>query len=222
MAQAGRLLCFPYRVSTVWRMSEYTTTLIDLIRHGEPVGGRKYRGQLDDPLSEKGWRQMRDAVGEHCPWQAIVSSPLTRCAAFAEELAARHGLPLQLDARLREIGFGAWEGKTAAELLADDPQRLANFWRDPLHHTPPGAETLSSFRERIITGWNKLLARHAGQHVLVVGHAGMMRMIIREVLDMPLDKLFRLQVGNAAITRIRIDGSGADALPQLVFHDGRL
>lgn len=203
-------------------MSGDTTTLIDLIRHGEPVGGRRYRGQLDDPLSEKGWRQMRDAVGDHHPWQAIVSSPLRRCAAFAEELAARHGLPLQLEARLMEIGFGAWEGKTAAELLVDDPERLARFWRDPLHHTPPGAETLLAFRERIIDGWNDLLARYAGQHVLVVGHAGMMRMIIREVLDMPLDRLFRLQVGNAAITRIRIDGGGADALPQLVFHDGRL
>jgi alpha-ribazole phosphatase/probable phosphoglycerate mutase len=203
-------------------MSEYTTTLVELIRHGEPVGGRRYRGQVDDPLSDKGWRQMRDAVGEHHPWQAIVSSPLQRCAAFAEELAARHGLPLQLEARLMEIGFGAWEGKTAAELLADDPERLAQFWRDPLHHTPPGAETLPAFRERIIAGWNDLLARHAGQHVLVVGHAGMMRMIIREVLDMPLDRLFRLQVGNAAITRIRIDGDGAEALPQLVFHDGRL
>ncbi|MEW6646304.1 MAG: alpha-ribazole phosphatase family protein [Pseudomonadota bacterium] len=203
-------------------MSDHITTIVDLIRHGEPVGGRKYRGQVDDPLSDKGWRQMREAVGEHCPWQVIVSSPLARCAAFAEELAARHGLPLQLDARLMEIGFGAWEGKTAAELMADDPERLARFWRDPLNHTPPGAETLYSFRDRVIAGWQDLLLQHAGQHVLVVGHAGMMRMIIREVLEMPLDKLFRLQVGNAAITRIRIDGCGSEALPQLVFHDGRL
>lgn len=203
-------------------MSAHTPTIVDLIRHGEPVGGRKYRSQADDPLSEKGWRQMRAAVGEHCPWQAVISSPLKRCAVFAEELAARHGLPLQLDARLMEIGFGAWEGKTAAELLADDPERLARFWRDPLHNTPPGAETLPAFRERVIAGWQDLLLRYTGQHVLVVGHAGMMRMIIREVLEMPLDRMFRLQVGNAAITRIRIDGSGSEALPQLVFHDGRL
>lgn len=203
-------------------MPAHTTTTVDLIRHGEPVGGRRYRGQLDDPLSEKGWRQMREAVGDHCPWNAVVSSPLQRCAAFAGELAARHGLPLHFDARLMEIGFGAWEGRTAEELLAEDPQRLADFWRDPLHHTPPGAETLPAFRDRVTAGWADLLACHAGRHVLVVGHAGMMRMIIREVLAMPLDKMFRLQVGNAAITRIRVDGSGAAALPQLVFHDGRL
>ena len=40
-------------------------TTIDLIRHGEPVGGRKYRGQTDDPLSEKGWAQMWAAVGDY-------------------------------------------------------------------------------------------------------------------------------------------------------------
>lgn len=198
------------------------TTTIDMIRHGEPVGGRKYRGQLDDPLSDKGWQQMRAAVGDACPWEAIISSPLRRCAAFAEELAVRHGRPLALEERFQEIGFGAWEGKTAAELLADDPEQLGRFWRDPLHHTPPGAETLHAFRDRVIAGWDDLLARCVGQHVLVVGHAGMMRMVLRHVLDMPLDRLFRIQVDNAAISRIQVDGTGAEALPRLIFHDGRL
>ncbi|MHB1590203.1 MAG: histidine phosphatase family protein [Sulfuricella sp.] len=40
------------------------STTIDLIRHGEPVGGRRYRGRTDDPLSEKGWNQMWTAVGD--------------------------------------------------------------------------------------------------------------------------------------------------------------
>ena len=48
-------------------MSELVNTTIDLIRHGEPVGGRKYRGQIDDPLSDKGWTQMRQAVADHKP-----------------------------------------------------------------------------------------------------------------------------------------------------------
>ena len=65
-----------------------TLTTIDLIRHGEPVGGSKYRGQTDDPLSEKGWEQMRAAVGDHRPWEAILTSPLARCRAFAEKLAS--------------------------------------------------------------------------------------------------------------------------------------
>ncbi len=198
------------------------TTTIDLIRHGEPVGGKKYRGQIDDPLSEKGWRQMREAVADHCPWDSIISSSLSRCSAFAEELAQRHQRPLSLDARLMEIGFGEWEGATASELLEQQADILMKFWSDPVNNTPPGAETLTAFRDRVIAAWNEILTTHANQHVLLVGHAGMMRMIIRHVLDMPLDKMFRIQVGNASITRIQVDGLGEEALPRLLFHDGRL
>jgi len=202
-------------------MSSQTTT-IDLIRHGEPVGGTKYRGKLDDPLSEKGWQQMRNAVADHCPWDAIISSTLRRCAEFAQELSKRHNIPLETDARLMEIGFGEWEGKTAAELQASDPDRLHHFWSDPLNNTPPGAETLADFRQRVISGWDDAVNRHRGRHLLMVGHAGMMRMIIREALDMPLERMFRIQVPNAGITRLTIDHFEGETLPRLHFHAGQL
>lgn len=197
-------------------------TTIDLIRHGEPVGGSKYRGQTDDPLSEKGWAQMRMALDGHHPWEVIVTSPLARCRAFAEELAARLVLPLEVDARLMELGFGEWEGRTAKELLTADPERLARFWSDPLRHAPPGGETLAAFRDRILAAWKDILARHTGRHVLVVGHAGTIRIAMCHALDMPLERLFRIQVPNAGITRIQVDINGAGVLPRLVFHAGQL
>ena len=76
------------------------STTFDLMRHGTPVGGRKYRGQIDDPLSAEGWAQMRAAVAGQCPWDVIISSPLLRCVEFARELAQRHDLALELDDRL--------------------------------------------------------------------------------------------------------------------------
>lgn len=197
-------------------------TTIDMIRHGEPVGGRRYRGQVDDPLSEKGWGQMRSAVGDHGPWQVIVSSTLSRCSAFARELGERHALPVELDERFREIGFGAWEGRTSAELRESDPDILKRFWTDPLNNRPDGAESLADFERRIVAGWNGILERHAGKHVLLVGHAGQMRMVLRHVLDMPLDRLFRIQVANAAITRIEVDHQEEGYFPRLMFHDGKL
>jgi alpha-ribazole phosphatase len=199
-----------------------TTTTIDLIRHGEPVGGQMYRGQLDHPLSEKGWRQMREAVGEHRPWDLIVTSPLRRCAEFAKEVAGRHGLPLESDARLMEIGFGAWEGRTAAELMAESPDILSRFWSDPLCNTPPGAESLTDFHARVVQAWGDLLARFPDRHLLVVGHAGMMRAVVSHVLDMPVERMFRLQVDNAAVIRIRVDIHGETVLPRVVFHGGGL
>jgi alpha-ribazole phosphatase/probable phosphoglycerate mutase len=198
------------------------TTIIDLIRHGEPVGGSKYRGQVDDPLSDKGWRQMREAVGDHKPWQAIVSSPLSRCAEFARELAQRHALPLSFDDRFKEIGFGDWEGCTKEQITASDPKALFHFYNDPIANPPPGAETLMQFRGRIDAAWQSLIEQYAGQHVLLVGHAGVIRMVLRHVLEMPLERIFRINVPNAAISRIRIDGVGQDALTSLMFHVGRL
>lgn len=198
------------------------TTTIDLIRHGEPVGGSRYRGQIDDPLSDKGWQQMRNAVADHCPWQRIVSSPLSRCADFATEVASRHELPLSFDERFMEIGFGDWEGQTRDQISAQDPQALQQFYQDPIQFRPPGAETLSAFQSRVVSAWDDLVVTAAGQQCLLVAHAGVIRMIILHLLGMPLERMFRLYVRNAGISRIRIDGEGADALSSLMFHDGRL
>jgi len=197
-------------------------TTIDLIRHGEPVGGKKYRGQSDDPLSEKGWTQMRDAVAGHKPWQVIVSSTLSRCADFAKELSTQLNIPLQLDARLMEIAFGEWEGKTAAEIDAEVPGWVDRFLMDPIANKPQGAETLHDFKQRVVAGWNDVVKNNVGQHVLLVGHAGMMRAIMAEVLDMALPSMYRIDVPNAGITRIRIEYRDAKPFARLVFHAGKL
>lgn len=203
-------------------MSE-AVTIIDLIRHGEPVGGSgRYRGKIDDPLSEKGWQQMRTAVADHCLWDAVISSPLSRCAAFASELAQRHNLPLALDERLMEIGFGEWEGLTKEQIAAQDPEALRRFYDDPVTHIPPGAETLAEFQQRIVAAWNQLLEENGGQRLLLVGHAGVIRMVVRHVLATPLESMFRIHVPNAGITRIRVDGQGERSLTSLMFHAGSL
>lgn len=193
-------------------------TCIDLLRHGEPVGGKRYRGQTDDPLSEKGWQQMRAAVAGRNDWDVIYTSPLRRCAEFAEELAARLTLPLTADARLMEIGFGVWEGRTAEELRRDDPQRVERFWRDPVGNRPQGAEPIIDFRARVAEAWRDMLAAHPGKRILVVGHAGITRMFLGLVLGSPPEQMFRIQVDNAGLARIRVRGAGDDAFPVLVFH----
>jgi len=197
-------------------------TTIDLIRHGEPVGGRRYRGQIDDPLSEKGWQQMRDAVADHCPWDTIITSPLSRCAEFASELSEQHQLSLKYEPNFKEIGFGLWEGKTASEIQQYMPGALESFWRDPINARPPSAEPLVEFQQRIESAWTKLLAQHKGQHVLVVCHAGVIRVSLQYVLGMPLEHVFRINVANAGITRIQIDHESEKDYPQLIFHHGQL
>jgi alpha-ribazole phosphatase len=194
-------------------------TIIDLIRHGEPVGGRRYRGQLDDPLSEKGWQQMAAAVdGLRC-WQQIVTSPLRRCRDFAVFLGEQLDVPVQEEARFKEIGFGVWEGKTADELHRSDPELLTRYYHDPVTHRPEGAEDSHAFIDRVTCAWLELLERFAGRHVLVVAHAGVIRAVIAHVLEMPAANMFRLRVDNAAISRIRLE---AQRPPALMFHNSRI
>jgi len=92
-------------------------TLIDLIRHGEPQGGPRYRGDsVDDPLNDKGWEQMRNAVNDRGGWDQITSSPMLRCLAFSEELGRQRGIDVMVEKDFREVGFGSWEGLSKAEV----------------------------------------------------------------------------------------------------------
>ena len=197
-----------------------TTTTIDLIRHGEPVGGRKYRGQSDDPLSEKGWLQMWEAVGDFAGWQHIVSSPLSRCAEFSATLGEQRQIPVRQDARLAEVGFGAWEGLTAQQLEQAEPGIVKRFKRDPIGQRPPGAEPLDEFFGRVSQAWRDILHEHCGQHILVVCHAGVIRMVLAQVLGMLPQNVYRMQIASAAVTRIVAKGQGEDAFATLMFHGG--
>ncbi|MCF6323055.1 MAG: alpha-ribazole phosphatase family protein [Gammaproteobacteria bacterium] len=191
---------------------------IDLMRHGEPLGGSRYRGQIDDPLSDKGWQQMRDAVVGHSPWDAIVTSPLIRCCAFAEALADAQQLPLAVEAGFKEVGFGSWEGKTRAELAETNPQQLQQFYQDPVKYRPEGAEPLAGFSARVAAAWQRMVDAQHGEHLLIVAHAGVIRVLICHVLGLPVEQMFRLQISNASISRIILDPARP---PVLQFHNGR-
>ncbi len=186
------------------------TTTIDLIRHGEPVGGRAIRGNsVDDPLSELGWQQMRSAVVGYTAWQEIVSSPLIRCKDFANELSLNLKIPLSIENNLKEVGFGAWEGRIQNEIKESNADEYRLFYLDPVNNRPAGAESLSKFYTRVIDSYKKLLNQHSGKHILIVAHAGVVRAIIIHILQAELNSMYRIKVHNAGITRIVHDNENA-------------
>lgn len=187
---------------------------IDLLRHGEPVGGRMYRGQLDHPLSDRGWAEMRAAVGGMNHWDAIFHSPLLRCSAFAEQLAGQLDIPAQADERLKEIGFGVWEGKTRADIEALEAGALRRFYLDPVNHQPEGAERLRAFYLRVGEAWEALSTQEVYARPLVVAHAGVIRAIICQVLKAPLLSMYRLQIPSAGLITIQF---GEQRPPSVLF-----
>lgn len=194
-------------------------TIIDLIRHGQPQGGSVYRGHsIDDPLSELGWSQMWNAVGNNAPWQQIISSPLQRCRAFAEQLADKYQLPITIDDQFKEVGFGSWEGRSRTEIKQADQKEYDDFYNDPINCRPAGAEPIDAFIQRVSRAYEDVLQNFSGQHCLIVAHAGVIRAVIAHVTHAAPIGLYHIQVKNAGMSRIRHGQYGS----MLDFHNGTM
>lgn len=197
---------------------------LDWIRHGEPEGGVKYRGSVDDPLSATGWQQMRISVQQALDagtrWDAIVSSPMLRCHAFASELAVKQDLPLSVLPDLREICFGDLEGLTPEQAWQQYPELLANIWQAPEQHSPPGGEPYPEFLARVHTGIQHILHQHQNRQVLIVAHGGVIRAMLSLCLNIGMAATFKMDVPYAGMTRTRVWVHQEQAEYSLQFLNG--
>jgi len=194
-----------------------TKTTIDLIRHGEPEGGSRYRGyNVDDPLSEKGWSQMWAAVGDYDEWDIIITSPLQRCRAFAEALGEKRNISVVVEKNLKEVGFGSWEGKTPAEIKEKNLVEFDAFYADPVNNRPEGAEPLDEFIQRVVGVYTEVVEKYSGKHLLIVAHAGVNRALIANAIDASPAGMYRIDVRNAGLSRVVGCGKGNN---KLEFHN---
>jgi len=173
-------------------------TRIALMRHGETLARARFCGETDLELSEHGWQQMRSAAAAR-PWTHIVTSPLRRCAAFALELAAQTRASHRIDPDLREMHFGSWEGRSAAELSESEPEALAAFWADPLHHPPPGGEALASLEARVVRAFARAVEEARNGDLLLVTHGGPIRVLCARRDAIPRERLLSIDVPHAAL-----------------------
>ena len=190
-------------------------TIIDLLRHGEPEGGRMYRGGgTDHPLSEEGSLQMWDSITPYIlednssPWQAVVSSPMLRCSAFAEILSEKYKLPLEIKKDFQEAGYGSWEGRTPDEIEASNYEEYWAFFNDPVHCRPKNAEPLDEFTERVSRILNEVLVEYQGQHILLVSHLAVTRAVMAVVLSLSLANQQLIDFPFAGMLRLIKDKKG--------------
>lgn len=183
--------------------------LIDLLRHGEPEGGLRYRGcGCNDPLSAFGWQQMTAALqAEPVPYAEIWTSPLLRCWAFAEQYASTRRLPLNVIDAWQEIGFGVWEGLTPTQVRQERAAEYRAFRADPVAGRPPGAETAADFRQRVLAAWCDRVpvpsdAVSDSRRILLVAHAGVIRLLVGAILEAPDATLSRLDCAYASRSRL--------------------
>jgi alpha-ribazole phosphatase len=151
-------------------------------------------------------------------WDAIVSSPLRRCSAFAQNLSTQLAIPLSILPCWQEIDFGQWEGKTAQQIEEETPGILDLFYSDPTKYSPPDGEPFACFNDRINQSWHTLLHQYPEQHILLITHGGVIRTLFMQLLAIPVPHNFRVHIGHASLSRFTCWQNETDHFPQLLLH----
>jgi broad specificity phosphatase PhoE len=180
-----------------------STTRLILVRHGETRANREFRyiGARDDLLTEQGQAQAEKLAGALSGFQlaGVYSSPLQRAYHTALPIATRHNLAVQVVDDLRESNFGAWEGLSRAEVMAQDGERLLAWERDT-SIAPPGGESLEAMYRRVLAFVEKLARAHPGQSVALVSHVGPIKAVLCAALGAPVSSAFRIFLDPATIS----------------------
>ncbi|EEP71032.1 phosphoglycerate mutase [Micromonospora sp. ATCC 39149] len=188
------------------RPSDTATRLI-LVRHGETefTEQRRYSGRGDVPLSARGRAQVQATAARVAGLApaavAVVSSPLSRCTATARAIAGALGdtVAVRTADDLIECDFGAWEGRTFAEVRAGWPGEL-DAWLASTRVAPPDGESFTEVAARVARATDALLAAYPGETVVVVSHVSPIKLVLREALAADDAFLHRLYLDAAGIS----------------------
>lgn len=179
------------------------TTYVDIIRHGEPAGGRVFRGHTDHKLTEQGIEQFKQRTKRMgCNWQHVITSPLLRCRQSAELLAQEQHIPLTIEPKLSEIHFGEWENRSVDTVMAE--QSISQLWQDPMNFCAPQGEPTAALQERTLLAWQELIKAHQGKRILVVTHGGVIRMLAQHLLELTPNAINKLSLPHAAVMSFKV------------------
>lgn len=185
-------------------------TTLYLIRHAETEWNRSgmHQGQTDTGLSENGHLQVQALARRFAgtPLDLIISSDLRRARTTAAALVEGRdpAPPLELDPRLREMSFGAWEGLRIDEIRRRFPEDLAAYQAEPVDGRPTGGESFRELGERALAAVAERLARPGVRRLAVVAHGGTIKALLCLLLGVPLHLRRQLLVDNASVTALEL------------------
>jgi broad specificity phosphatase PhoE len=187
-----------------------------LARHGETESNRAgvYAGRNNEPLTKRGRSQVLRLAGhlEGLGIRHIWSSSVWRALESATLLSDRLHLPLTIDHRLDEMGLGAWEGRTEAEVARDFPEDYALWLSQPDQVRMDGRETLAQVATRIEDAVADARATHLP--TLLMTHVAPIRVAVLSTVGCSLGAYKRLTVPNASCVRLECAVAQASWVPQ--------
>jgi broad specificity phosphatase PhoE len=187
------------------------TTTILLVRHGQTNSNVTgfYMGWSDEDLNEAGYTQAHHLSSRltSLPIASVYTSPLRRAYTTAAILAEPHKLDLKALDDLIEIQLGDWQGFYVDEIK----RRWPELWRqsriDPSELTMPNGESFRQVVERATRAFKMIVGANQGKQAVIVTHDAVVRVLVAHVLGVSNSIYRRLEVNNASLSVMRVDGS---------------
>ena len=183
-----------------------------LVRHGMTQWNAQKRimGQSDIPLSAKGRVQARWVARQLRSREiaAIYASDLARTYETARIIASHRTSPLSINASpaWRELNFGQWQGLTYAQIAAQYPDQLG-FFSDPEHNAPTGGESTAHLLQRVRAELVTVAQSQdwtAQGDVVIVSHSGALRMLLCDLLGIPLARQWQLRLDAGSLSALNV------------------
>jgi broad specificity phosphatase PhoE len=179
-----------------------------LARHGQTDwnASRRYQGHAKVPLNKTGLQQAA-ALGQrlaHENIDAIYASDLPRAWQTAQIVAQACGQPVVAEPLLREMDFGDWQGRSHAEIHAQQADAPPGGHQEPLSYAPPGGETLGQLAERVGAALDRARRTQQGRTVLWITHGGPLRTLLCLVLGLGLEKNGLFYTHTASVSELHV------------------
>ena len=178
-----------------------------LVRHGDVEAAPGLcLGQTDAALSASGFATMQQlaATWTEAPPRFLFSSDLKRAQQAAAIFAARFAIEPLIDARLREVDLGAWDGQRWDEIMRSDAARYEHWASNWVIQEAPGGESFADVIRRTGAWLSSLLSStHDEDVVLAVAYAGSIRALLCHALGLPASRAFALHIDHAHVARVR-------------------
>ena len=194
------------------KFAEKRPTLLYMLRHGDVDEAHRdsYYGQMDIALSEAGVKRSCDLAERlsSIKFDVVYSSDLARAARLAEMIAEPLDLPVRTVAAFRERSMGVLQG-IQTTILERDHADLFGQWRaDRILFRVPEAENFEDLRDRVIPAVEELVATYPGRRIALVAHAGPIRVALAHAMGLPLEHIFRLEIGLCSVNVLEFPPAG--------------
>ncbi len=178
-------------------MKKVVATRLYLARHGQVVGHDEFRyhGHFDIDLTQKGVLQSErlSSFLADKEIKAVYSSDLQRSVIGATKVAAALGLSSSEIPELRELHLGRWEGLTRTEAVERFPEDAGFTFQDLAHSKIEGGESLTDLSARVMPAIEKIIKANKGEHVCVVAHGGVNRVVLMAAMGLPVENFFKIE-----------------------------